>query len=141
METANKKTLTVEAIVNAPVEKVWNYWSAPEHITQWCQASDDWHAPEAKNDLRTGGKFSTTMAAKDGSFSFDFGGVYTDVQEHRHIAYVLSDGRKVEITFTAQGDATHVVETFDPESINSLEMQQAGWQAILNNFVKYTEQN
>ena len=140
METSTKKAaITVEAVVKAPVDKVWTYWSEPQHITQWCAASDDWHAPKAENDLRTGGKFSTTMAAKDGSFSFDFGGVYSNVQPKKVIAYDMADGRKVNITFAANGNETKVTETFDPEEENPVDMQRAGWQAILDNFKKYTE--
>lgn len=138
METS-QKTITVTATVNAPVEKVWQYWNEPAHIKGWAFASDDWHAPNAENDLRVDGKFTTTMAAKDGSFSFDFGGVYTDVQEHKLIAYTMGDGRKVEIKFSGNGDSTEIEETFEPESQNSLEMQQGGWQAILDNFKKYVE--
>ncbi|HVI45835.1 MAG TPA: SRPBCC family protein [Chitinophaga sp.] len=141
MTTANKTTITVETTVQAPVEKVWKYWTQPEHITQWCQASDDWHAPAATNDLRTGGAFSTTMAAKDGSFSFDFGGVYTQVDEHKVIAYTMGDERKVLITFSGDGNTTKVTETFDPEDTNPADMQKSGWQAILDNFKKYTENN
>lgn len=141
METATNKSITVQSTVNAPVEKVWKYWSEPAHIMQWCQASDDWHSPRAENDLKTGGKFSTTMAAKDGSFSFDFGGVYDEVIEHKLIKYTMGDGRKVSVAFNAQGNATEVIETFEPESTNPEEMQRGGWQAILDNFKKYTEQN
>jgi uncharacterized protein YndB with AHSA1/START domain len=141
METKEKKAITIKATVNAPVEKVWKYWSAPEHITKWCQASDDWHAPYAENDLQTGGKFKTTMAAKDGSMSFDFEGVYSNVKENKEIAYSISDGRKVSITFEADGNKTHITETFDPEDSNPIEMQRDGWQAILDNFKKYTETN
>lgn len=140
METAIKP-ITVKTTVNAPVEKVWDCWSQPEHITKWCQASEDWHAPYAENDLRTDGEFKTTMAAKDGSVSFDFGGVYTDVKTHELIRYTMSDGRKVEVIFSGKGDKTEVVETFDPESINDKEMQKSGWQAILDNFKSYTEGN
>jgi len=134
-----KTTITVQATVNAPVEKVWEYWNAPEHITQWCQASDDWHAPHAANDLQVGGRFTTTMAAKDGSFSFDFGGEYTVVEPYNTIGYTMEDGRKVLVEFNGSGDTTTVTETFDPESIHSLEMQQQGWQAILDSFKKHTE--
>ncbi len=141
METANKTSITVETTVNAPVEKVWNFWSAPEHIIGWCNASDDWHTPRADNDLRTGGKFSSRMEAKDGSFGFDFGGVYDDVQDHKLIEYTIADGRKVSIKFSGEGDGTKVVETFDAESTHPVEMQRAGWQAILDNFKKYTESN
>ena len=139
METANKTFVTVESTINAPVEKVWQYWSAPEHITQWCQASDDWHAPHAENDLRTGGKFKTTMAAKDGSFSFDFEGVYDRVDEHNFIEYTVADGRKVIVQFIPEGGQTRVVEEFEAEDTNPVEMQKGGWQAILDNFKKYTE--
>ena len=141
METKELTAITIETIINAPVEKVWNYWSSPEHITQWCAASDDWHAPYADNDLREDGKFRTTMAAKDGSFSFEFEGVYTKVKEHQLIEYTMADGRKVAVVFEEAGNKTRIVETFDPESENSLEMQRSGWQAILDNFKKYVEQN
>ena len=139
METATKTTITVEATVKAPVEKVWNCWIEPRHITKWCQASDDWHAPHAENDLRTGGKFKTTMAAKDKSQSFDFTGVYTVVREHETIEYDMSDGRHVKIDFLEIPEGVKVIETFDPESQNPEEKQQSGWQAILDNFKKYTE--
>lgn len=141
MSTETKTSITVETTVKAPAEKVWQYFTAPEHITKWCQASDDWHAPYADNDLRNGGKFKTTMAAKDGSFSFDFGGVYTNVQKHKVIEYTLGDERKVSVIFHSNGSETKVTETFDAESTHSVDMQRDGWQAILNNFKKYTENN
>lgn len=139
METAAKTNITVEAIIHAPVEKVWKFWNEPKHISQWCAASDDWHAPYAENDLRKDGKFKTTMAAKDGSFSFDFGGVYTKVEPNKTIEYTMDDGRKVSIIFSAQGDSTKVTETFEAETENPIEMQRGGWQAILDNFKKHTE--
>lgn len=138
MET--KAKITVQALINAPVEKVWEFWTAPQHITKWNNASDDWHTPHAENDLRTGGKFSARMEAKDGSFGFDFGGVYDAVEENKLIAYTMDDGRKVEVKFTSNNDnETKIVETFDPESENSLELQRSGWQSILDNFKKYVE--
>jgi len=102
METTAKNAITVETVVNAPVEKVWTIWSDPKHITKWCNASDDWHAPFAENDLQTGGKFKTTMAAKDGSFSFDFEGTYDNVQKNKLIEYTLADRRKVKIIFSSK---------------------------------------
>jgi uncharacterized protein YndB with AHSA1/START domain len=141
METAAKTTITVETTVNAPVEKVWKYWSAPDHITKWNSPSDDWHTPSAKNDLRVGGAFLSRMEAKDGSFGFDFGGIYDEVKTNEVIAYTIGDGRKVEVKFKGDGNQTKVVEVFEPESQNSLEMQKGGWQAILDNFKKYTEAN
>jgi uncharacterized protein YndB with AHSA1/START domain len=141
METMTKKAITVQATVNAPIDKVWKFWNEPKHITQWAFASPDWHAPKAENDLRVDGTFSTTMAAKDGSFSFDFGGVYTKVENHKAIEYTLGDGRKVKISFSTEGNQTNIVETFDPEDQNPEEMQRGGWQAILDNFKAYAEKN
>ena len=138
METTTT-SVTIETTVKAPVEKVWKYYTSPEHITKWNQASDDWHSPSATNDLRTGGKFSTRMEAKDGSFGFDFGGTYTDVVTHKTIAYKMDDDRKVKIDFGATGNETWIVVKFDAESQNPIEMQRDGWQAILNSFKKYTE--
>ncbi len=134
-----KNSITVKTTVNAPLKKVWDCWITPGHIKQWNNASPDWHTPAAQNDLREGGRFSFTMAAKDGSFSFDFGGTYHAVIVHQKIAYTMDDERKAEVLFTANGNNTDISETFEPESENSLEMQQAGWQAILDNFKRYTE--
>lgn len=141
METTNNTPITVESTVHAPVAKVWTCWTTPEHITQWNNASDDWHTPKAENDLRAGGKFLTRMEARDGSFGFDFSGTYDEVDMHRHIAYTLEDGRKVAIRFMEKDGVTQVSETFDPEGQNPADMQRAGWQAILDNFKKYTEAN
>lgn len=141
MQTAERITITVESMINAPVEKVWDYWSMPRHITQWNNASDDWHTPRAENDLRNGGSFVTRMEAKDGSYSFDFGGIYDNVIPHKYIEYTMGDGRKVTISFTEAGNKTKLVESFDAERENSIELQQQGWQSILNNFKKYTEAN
>lgn len=140
METANKTVVTVEATVNAPVEKVWESWSNPQHIKNWAFASDDWHAPYADNDLRVDGTFTTKMAAKDGSFSFEFGGVYTRVEQYKAIEYVLGDGREVKIIFEPDGNSTRIIESFDAENTHPVEMQRGGWQAILNNYKKYTEE-
>ena len=139
METKEKTVLTVEAVINAPVAKVWECWTMPDHITNWNNASDDWHTPWAKNDLQAGGRFTSRMEAKDGSMGFDFGGVYDAVRTDEYIEYTMDDGRKVKVTFSAEGNATRVAESFEAENMHSLEMQQGGWQAILNNFKKYAE--
>jgi uncharacterized protein YndB with AHSA1/START domain len=139
METATKTRITVHANIKAPIEKVWAFWSKPEHITKWNNASDDWHTPHAENDLRRGGKFHSRMEARDGSIGFDFGGVYDDVRENEYVEYTMGDGRKVEVSFTNQGNETSVSETFEAETTNSVELQRSGWQAILNNFKKYAE--
>ena len=139
MESQTQKAITIETTVNAPLEKVWQAWTETQHITQWCAASPDWHAPYAENDLQAGGRFKTTMAAKDGSFSFDFSGKYDEVDQHRYIAYTLDDDRKVSIEFEGEGNNTKITETFDPEATNPEDMQRGGWQAILDNFKSYTE--
>jgi uncharacterized protein YndB with AHSA1/START domain len=131
--------ITIEATVNAPVEKVWKYWNTPEDIIVWCTATPEWHTPKSENDLRVGGSFLSRMEAKDGSFGFDFGGVYDTVETNKHIAYTLGDTRTVDITFTSNGNTTHIVETFDAETENPIEMQRGGWQAILDNFKAYAE--
>ncbi|HEY5407435.1 MAG TPA: SRPBCC family protein [Ginsengibacter sp.] len=141
METENKTAITVMSIVNVPVEKVWKYWTMPEHITQWNQASEDWHTTRAENDLRTGGSFSSRMEAKDGSFGFDFGGVYDSIIPNSYIEYTLGDGRKVIVNFEAEGNKTTVTENFEAENTNSIELQKTGWQAILDSFKKYAETN
>ena len=139
MEQTNRNVITVTNTINAPVKMVWEYWTKPEHITQWNNASDDWHTPRAENDLRTGGKFTSRMEAKDGSMGFDFGGVYDAVKENEYIEYTMEDGRKVNVRFTSKGDQTEVVESFDAEETNPIDMQQDGWQAILNNYKRYVE--
>lgn len=131
--------ITIEATVNAPIETVWDVWNKPEHITRWAFASQDWEAPHAENDLRTGGSFKTRMQAKDGSEGFDFEGVYTNVEDEKLIEYDMPDGRHVKITFEKTPEGVKITETFDPESKNSEDLQRAGWQAILDNFKKYTE--
>ena len=141
MSNTTVTPITVETTVNAPIDKVWDYWNEPKHIMNWCAASPDWHAPAATQDLRVGGVFSTTMAARDGSMSFEFGGTYTTVTKHQKIAYTLGDGRKVDITFEKAGNGVKIIETFDPESQNPVEMQRGGWQAIMDAFKKYTEEN
>jgi uncharacterized protein YndB with AHSA1/START domain len=138
METSFTK-ITVQTNINAPVDKVWETWTTPEHIIQWNNASPDWHTPVAENDLRVGGKFLSRMEAKDGSFGFDFEGIYDAVVTHELISYNLADGRNVKIIFIDKGYQTEVIETFDAENENPVEMQREGWQSILDNFKNYTE--
>lgn len=133
--------ITIDTTVLAPIEKVWAYWTEPEHIMQWACASDDWEAPRAENDLQQGGKFITTMAAKDGSESFDFEGEYTLVTEHKLIEYTMSDGRHVTVLFETTPEGVKITQTFDPENENPEEIQRDGWQSILNNFKKQVESN
>lgn len=140
METSNNSKITVKVTVDAPVERVWEYWTEPEHITKWNNASDDWNTPVSVNDLRVGGKFLSRMEAKDGSFGFDFSGIYDEVKLYKVISYTIEDGRKVEITFISGENKTEIIETFEAENTNSIELQQNGWQAILDNFKKYLEQ-
>ncbi len=136
----NSKEIMVEVVVNAPVEKVWRFFTEPKHIINWNNASADWHTPKAENDLRVNGKFNYRMEAKHGSTGFDFGGTYDEVLPQKIIAYTMGDGRKVHITFNEGTGTTHIIEKFEPEKMNSIESQKSGWQAILDNFKKYTEE-
>lgn len=140
-EAPEAKQITIEATVNAPLEKVWNYWNDKDHVVKWNTASPDWHTPKAENDLRVGGTFSYRMEAKDGSFGFDFGGTYDVVKANEQLAYTLGDGRKVTIDFTNKDGHTHICESFEAETQNSMDLQRLGWQSILNNFKMYTEKN
>ena len=138
METTKIK---ISAVIEGTVEEVWDYWTQPQHITQWNFAADDWCCPRAENDLRVGGKYSARMEAKDGSFGFDFEAVYDEVVPLKKIAYTMTDGRQAITIFEVKGDKTKVTTEFDPEDQNPMEMQKGGWQAILDNFKKYVEQH
>ncbi|HBY53814.1 MAG TPA: polyketide cyclase [Marinilabiliales bacterium] len=139
METTGVTIITVEATINASVHQVWKYWTTPEHIIHWNNASDDWHTPWAENDFRAGGSFLSRMEAKDGSFGFDFAGAYNEIKMHELIVYTLFDGRKVHISFTPEGNSTTIIESFEAEDQYSIELQKNGWQSILDNFKRYVE--
>lgn len=131
--------ITVSVKIKAPIEKVWEIWNAPEHIENWNAASSDWKTTSAKNDLRKGGKISSRMEAKDGSSGFDFEGIYNEVKAKEYLSYTLTDGREVGIDFKSDGKATILIESFEAENENSRELQEQGWQAVLNNFKRYVE--
>lgn len=139
MSTTKPVSIRIETTVNAPIEKVWDCWNNPEHVTQWNQAAPEWHCPSGRNDLRAGGKFSYRMEAKDGSFGFDFSGVYDEVKPMSYIQYHLDDNRKVEIRFVPTQEGIRITEDFEAENQNSLELQKMGWRAILDSFRKYAE--
>jgi uncharacterized protein YndB with AHSA1/START domain len=133
--------ISVSTKVKVSPEIAWDYWTLAQHIVNWNFASDDWHCPFAENDLKHGGKFKATMAAKDGQMSFDFEGIYDKVVLHKEISYSLADGRRVNIVFKLHEGQTMITEAFDPEEINTIELQRIGWQNILDNFKKYVENN
>lgn len=133
--------VTISVAIKAPIEKVWDKMNNPKDIEQWNTASEDWHCPKAENNLTVSGSLKSTMAAKDGSFSFEFEGIYDEIIPNKLIRYHLGDQRSVEIHFEEIGNEVIVTEMFDAESQNPIEMQQQGWQAILNNFKKHVEQS
>lgn len=142
MQNSEKKqVITVSTIVHAPLEKVWECWNTPHHIIKWNAANEDWHTTYAENDLQPGGTLKSRMEAKDGSFGFDFEGVYEEVVPLQKVKYVLGDGRQVSVAFETAAGGTWVSESFEAESENSLELQEMGWSAILNNFKLYAEKN
>ncbi len=135
------ESIKVHVSINASLEEVWRRFCTPADVEQWNAASEDWHTTAATNDLQIGGKFNYRMEAKDGSFGFDFWGIYNAVDEFKQLDYTLGDGRKVSIVFEYNGIGTKLTETFEAETENPVDMQQLGWQAILDNFKKYVESN
>lgn len=134
----NAEAITVETRVAAPLARVWKTYTTPEDIVHWNAASDDWHTTAATVDLRIGGAFTSRMEAKDGSMGFDFAGTYTKIVDRSLLAYEFG-GRAAEITFAQDDDAVKVSVMFEPETQNPVDMQRAGWQAILDSFARYTE--
>lgn len=131
-------TITVQSNIDAKRNKVWEYYTNPKHIVNWNFASDDWCCPSAENDLRIGGTYQVRMEAKDGSFGFDLIGIYKEIKPMESFRYEFG-GRQVRVSFVENGTATQLKVTFDPETENPIDMQRNGWQAILDNFKKYTE--
>ncbi len=131
--------ITVETLVKASLDSVWDAWNNPDDINQWNAASDDWHTTRSTVDLREGGKFSARMEARDGSAGFDFEGTYTRVVPQKLIEYRMEDSREVKVQFSEVGEGVRVRETFDAETENDPELQREGWQAILNNFARHVE--
>lgn len=137
MEHTERTSITVETTVPVSPELAWAYWTEPKHIVEWNQASADWHTPRAENDLRVGGKFSSRMESRDGKYGFDFGGVYDAVEPYHTLNSTLGDERKVFVTFEPVASGTRIIETFEAESENTVELQRQGWQAILDSFCSY----
>ncbi|WP_417496367.1 SRPBCC domain-containing protein [Maricaulis sp.] len=136
-----RQTIMIDALVATPIDKAWQCWTQPDHITQWNFASDEWCCPNAANDLTIGGHYRARMEARDGSFGFDLEAVYNEVTEPSALGMVLTDGRSVRTVFVPEGKATRITTTFDAEAENSIDIQRDGWQAILNNFKIYVEAN
>lgn len=132
--------MSIRSTVSASKQKVWNYYTQPEHITKWNFADPSWHCPSATNDLKVGGRYVARMEAKDGSFGFDFDAFYTEINIGENFTYEFG-GRFATVEFIESSGQTEVIITFDPESENSIELQRAGWQSILDNFKNYTESN
>lgn len=141
MNSVEKTTISVGTTIKAPIQFVWEKWTSQEDIIIWNKASEDWHTTYAVNDLRAGGRFLYRMEAVDGSEGFDFEGIYDSILIKKYIEYHTMDGRRVEISFLDNGRETNIVEFFQADSTHSIELQCAGWQAILDNFKKYTETN
>lgn len=135
----SRSKIRIQTAVAGQPQKVWEYWTHPEHIIQWNFASDDWHCPSVQNDLKVGGKYLARMEAKDKSYEFDFLGIYTEIDLGKKLVYVIDDGRTVETSFQAEGDAVVITTIFEAEDIFPEETQRNGWQAILDNFRKYVE--
>ena len=133
--------ITIHVTISAGIQKVWNYYTQPEHITKWNFASPDWHCPSASNDMRIGGKYTARMEAKDGSFGFEFEATYSEITENQKFVYIMPDGREVSVSMNEDNHLTNITVCFDAETENPVDLQRAGWQAILNNFKNYVENN
>lgn len=133
--------ITIQAVIAADRQKVWNCYTQPEHITKWNFATDTWHCPAASNDMRVGGKYLARMEAKDGSFAFDFEAVYNEIVDGEKFTYTMPDNREIQVSFEKMDDKTRVTVTFDPENVNPVDLQRDGWQSILDNFRRYAEGN
>lgn len=131
--------ITIETLVHAPINLVWDTWNSPNHVVHWNHASDDWHSPKAENNFVVGGKFVYRMEAKDNSFGFDFSGTYEEIVDKKRVVTRLDDNRLVKTEFYVENDSVRIVETFEAEDQNSIELQRVGWSAILNNYKLYTE--
>lgn len=131
--------ITIEINVNAPIDIVWDTWTNPKHVVKWNHASEDWHSPNASNDLKVGGKFDYRMEAKDGSFGFDFSGTYIEIEEKSLLLTKLDDDRLVHTEFSQHNGFVRIVENFEADAENTLELQREGWFAILTNYKNYTE--
>lgn len=131
--------ISISATVKASKQVVWSCYTDPAHIVNWNFASDDWHCPRAENNLTAGGKYAVFMEAKDGSFGFNLEAVYSNIVVGDSFVYLMADGREVSMALSSIGDDTRIDIDFDAESLNPVDLQRQGWQAILNNFKKYTE--
>ena len=130
--------ITIETIVQAPIDKVWRAYTSPEDIIQWNAASEDWHTTSSSVELRVGGRFSSRMEAKDGSFGFDFAGTYTKIIPNELIEYEFFN-RSASVEFIQIQDGVKVRITFVAETEHSIEEQGNGWQAILDKFARHVE--
>lgn len=138
-DNAENFAIQIETEINENIPAVWKLFTEADHVVKWNTASEDWHTTKAENDLQKGGKFSYRMEAKDGSFGFDFEGIYDEIIENELITYTLLDNRVVKIHFYENEDKTIIKESFEAENQNAFELQKYGWQSILNNFKKYVE--
>ena len=137
---SNQEFLEVRAVIEAPLDQVWDKWTQAVHVVNWNFAHESWCCPKAEVDFRVGGGSNYRMKSKDGSMGFDLNATFSAIEEHKQILSVLEDGRNVIVNFNVEGNQTTVVQRFEPEQENPLDMQQGGWQAILNQFKSYCEQ-
>jgi uncharacterized protein YndB with AHSA1/START domain len=135
----NTLYLKTETSIHKSMEQVWDCYTMPQHLVYWNFANDEWHSPRADNSFTIGGTFNIRMESKDGSMGFDFSGTYTNIILHNTIEYTMDDNRTAKINFIQEENAVKVTVQFEPETENTHELQQMGWQMILDNFKKYVE--
>jgi uncharacterized protein YndB with AHSA1/START domain len=131
--------ISVSTTVDVPRSETWHYYTEAEHVINWNFASEDWHCPAARNDLREGGTFAITMASKDGNMEVELEGTYEEIKPEQHIAYTLENGNKVTVDFKDQDDGTRVDIRFEPDPDEDHDSQRDQWEGILGNFRQYAE--
>ena len=131
--------ITVQNTIHASIDKVWDFWTLPEHIKKWNVAIDGWYTQDVENDLKVDGKFKYKMAKKDGNLSFDFEGIFTKVENLSLIEYKLDDNRTGKVAFEKNGNTVKITETFEPTKQDSESMQKECCQTVIDNFKKYVE--
>jgi len=131
--------ISVQTIINAPIDEVWKLWTSPDHIVKWNAPDGNWHTSYAENDLKVDGKFKFTMISKEQNSGFDFEGIYTKVQKNKVIEYKLEDNRTASVYFEAYDNTVQITEMFEPQKQDSESIQKAWCQAVIDNFKHYVE--
>jgi uncharacterized protein YndB with AHSA1/START domain len=102
------RTLRLERIIRAPVERVFAAWVEPEQLAAWW-GPEGATIPDYAMDVRPGGTWRTVMKLPDGNTP-EVSGVYRAIEKNRRLvfswAWKQADG--------SRGHETEVTVTFEP---------------------------